>query len=149
MKSLFEKDAVNEILQRIDNLQPTSPRKWGKMDVAQMMAHCSAALEVAVGHKSPPRLFIGRILGPFFKLKFIDDTPYPKNGPTDKSFIVADKRDFEKEKTTLKTLIKQFADGGAEKCTLHPHSFFGKLTAEQWSLGMYKHLDHHLQQFEV
>ncbi len=31
--------------------------------------------------------------------------------------------------------------------TIHP--LFGKLTPEQWGKSIYKHLDHHLQQFDV
>jgi hypothetical protein len=119
------------------------------MEVAQMLAHCYAALEVATGQKTPPRIFMGRILGPFFKSFFYGPKPFKKNSPTDKSFIVIDRRNFEKEKTKLVDLITLFAKGGEEKVTKHPHSFFGKLTPKQWSIGMYKHLDHHLQQFGV
>jgi len=33
--------------------------------------------------------------------------------------------------------------GRAEGCTTNPHSFFGRLTPEEWAELMYKHLDHH------
>jgi hypothetical protein len=49
MKNLFQPDAVGEVISRIDKLQPAAQRQWGKMDVAQMMAHCSAALDLASG----------------------------------------------------------------------------------------------------
>ena len=49
MKNLFEREAVDEVISRIDTLQPATQRQWGKMDVAQMMAHCSAALDMASG----------------------------------------------------------------------------------------------------
>ena len=149
MKNLFQSDALKEIQQRIEKLQPDSRRLWGKMEVAQMLAHCSATMEVAVGEKTPPRMFIGRILGPLFKPSFTNDKPFSKGGPTDKSFLVIDQRNFEKEKSRLLELITQFASGGPEKVTKSPHSFFGKMTAIEWSTGMYKHLDHHLKQFGV
>lgn len=149
MKNLFEKSAVEEIENRINQLTPVSQRQWGKMNVDQMLAHCSAALEVAVGMKSPPRIFIGKILGPIVKSNFLGPKPYPKNSPTDKSFIIQDSRDFEKEKQRLLNLIHQFSAGGDEKVTKHPHSFVGKLTPAEWSRSMYKHLDHHLHQFNV
>jgi len=44
MKNLFELGAVQEVMTRIEQLKPSSQRRWGKMDVTQMMAHCSAAL---------------------------------------------------------------------------------------------------------
>jgi hypothetical protein len=149
MKNLFQPEAVDEIIQRIDKLTPDSQRQWGKMEVAQMLAHCSATLEAAVGEKNPPRMFIGRIFGPIAKRNFLSDKPMPKNAPTDKSYLVIDRRNFAKEKKRLTDLITQFASGGEEKVTKHPHSFFGKLTPNEWATGMYKHIDHHLRQFGV
>ncbi|MGA8762817.1 MAG: DUF1569 domain-containing protein [Candidatus Sulfotelmatobacter sp.] len=149
MKNLFQPDAVNEIVSRIDKLKPTTQHEWGKMDVAQMMAHCSATLDVASGRVVLPRLLIGRILGPFVRSAFTNDKPFSKNGPTDKNFVIADNRDFAREQEQLKDRIRNFHQGGAARCTKHPHSFFGPLTAQEWATGMYKHLDHHLRQFGV
>ena len=149
MKNLFQPETFEEIKQRIEQLQPNSQRQWGKMEVAQMLAHCSATMEVAVGDKRPPRMFIGRILGPFIKFAFTNDKPLRKNTPTDKSFLVIDQRNFQKEKSKLIELITRFNSGGRENVTSHPHVFFGKLNPDQWSIGMYKHLDHHLRQFGV
>jgi hypothetical protein len=149
MKNLFQTEAFDEIIQRINKLTPDSARLWGKMEVAQMLAHCTASMEVATGLKTPPRMFIGRILGPFLKSHFTNDKPLKKNSPTDKSFLVIDQRNFEKEKARLVDIITRFSRGGPEKVTRHSHSFFGKLTPMQWGKGMYKHLDHHLKQFGV
>jgi hypothetical protein len=149
MNNLYNQKASTEILNRIDDLKPETQRLWGKMNVSQMLAHCTAALEMAAGKTAPPRIFIGKILGPLFKSHYLSDKPMGKNGPTDKSFIVADERDFEAEKLKLKKTVIEFSKGGAEKCTTHPHSFFGKLTPDEWSISMYKHLDHHLRQFGV
>src|SRR5579871_2039324 len=53
MKNLYERETVNEVISRIDTLQPAATRQWGKMDVAQMMAHCSAAIDMATGRAKP------------------------------------------------------------------------------------------------
>jgi hypothetical protein len=37
VKNLFQPDAVNEVLARIDKLPPTTQLQWGKMDVGQRM----------------------------------------------------------------------------------------------------------------
>ena len=147
MQNLFQPEAVAEVIARVDKLHPGAQRQWGKMDVAQMMAHCSATLDVASGRVALPRMFIGRILGPFVRPVFTNDKPFSKNGPTNKSFVIADKRDFVKEQEQLKARVRQFHEGGEAQCTKHPHSFFGPLTPQQWATGMYKHLDHHLRQF--
>ena len=149
MKNLFQSDAVDNVISRIEQLQPTTQRQWGKMDVAQMMAHCSATLDVASGRVVLPRMFIGRILGPFVRPAFTNDKPFSKNGPTDKTFVIADKRDFARERDELKRRVRQFHEAGEAHCTTHPHSFFGPLTPQEWATGMYKHIDHHLRQFGV
>ena len=147
MKNLFQHEAVDEIISRIDSLQPASARQWGKMDVAQMMAHCSAALDMASGRLNRPRVLLGRLIGPFVKPIFINDKPFSRNSPTDKKLVVSNQRDFLREQEQLKLKVRQFHDAGEARCTQHPHPFFGALTPQEWSRGMYKHLDHHLRQF--
>jgi hypothetical protein len=149
MKNLFEPVTVVEVRERMNALRPESERVWGKMNASQMLAHCSVSLETAVGDKKPPRIFIGRLLGPIAKPDFLSEKPMKRNSPTDKSFVISDERDFLAERERLEGLIARFAAGGPAKCTTHPHSFFGPLTPEEWARGMYKHLDHHLQQFGV
>ncbi len=149
MKNLFERETVDEVIARIDKLQPASERQWGKMDVAQMMAHCSATMDMASGRLNLPRIFIGRILGPLVKPIYTNEKPFGKNGPTDKKLVIADQRDFLREQEQLKAKVRQFHEGGEAKCTRHPHPFFGELTPQAWSRGSYKHLDHHLRQFGV
>ncbi len=147
MRNLFEKETVEQVVSRIDKLQPTTQRQWGKMDVSQMTAHCSAALELATGELLLPRIFIGRLLAPFIQPIFTNEKPFGKNNPTDKKLVVSDPRDFLREQQKLKAKVQQFHQGGEAKCTQHPHPFFGDLTPQEWARGMYKHLDHHLRQF--
>ena len=147
MKNLFERETVNEILSRIDKLQPTSAAQWGKMNVAQMLAHCSAAMDMASGRLDIPRAFIGRVLGPIFKPIYTNEKPFSKNSPTAKELVCSENGDFFREREQLRSKVQQFFEGGQVQCTRHPHPFFGKLTAPEWSRGSYKHLDHHLRQF--
>lgn len=71
------------------------------------------------------------------------------NSPTVRSLVVADERDFAEERDRLSRLIDKFAAGGPAGCTRNPHTFFGKMTPDQWAILTYKHLDHHLRQFGV
>jgi Protein of unknown function (DUF1569) len=147
MKNLFQRESVDEIVLRIDHLQPTSARQWGKMEVAQMMAHCSAALDMASGRLKRPRVFIGRLIGPLFKSIYTNEKPFSRNNPTDPKLVFSDQRDFVREQEQLKQKVREFHAAGEAGCTKHPHPFFGPFTPQQWSRGMYKHLDHHLRQF--
>jgi hypothetical protein len=80
MKNLFEATTVEEVKGRIAQLKPDSERVWGKMNPAQALAHCSAAMEMAMGtRKPPPRIFIGRLLGRFAKKSMIaHEKPMPR-----------------------------------------------------------------------
>jgi hypothetical protein len=149
MKSLFDPQTAQGIFNRIENLKIDSPRMWGKMDVAQMMAHCAIGLETATGKIHPQRTFIGKFIGGFLKGMLTDDKPMGKNAPTHPTFVMADEKDFKKEKTRLLALLKEFSEGGEAGVTKSPHPFFGKITPQQWSSGVWKHLDHHLRQFGV
>ncbi|HEY5056475.1 MAG TPA: DUF1569 domain-containing protein [Acidobacteriaceae bacterium] len=148
MRNMFDIATAQEVGGRLASLTPESTRQWGTMSAAQTVAHCSLAIEMALGEKKPPRVLIGRILGPVVKkLALGNDAPMRKNSPTAPSLIVSDDRDLEAEKLRLAGLIDRFSKGGAAVCTDHPHAFFGTLTPEQWAELMYKHLDHHLRQF--
>jgi len=149
MNNLFDQKDVTEILKRIEKLTPNSQRQWGKMNVAQMLAHSNISLETAMGMNFIKRLFIGRIIGSFLKPKVLGPKPFGKNSPTDKSYIFPDNCNFEDEKLKTITSIKKFFEGGPSQCTTHPHPFFGKFTPVEWAIFQWKHLDHHLRQFGV
>ncbi|HXM99010.1 MAG TPA: DUF1569 domain-containing protein [Candidatus Dormibacteraeota bacterium] len=150
MKNLFEASRVEEVKERMAQLRPDSQRLWGKMNSAQALAHCSAAMEMATGKNRPPRILIGRLLGPLAKKSVIvNGTPMRRNSMTEKSVLVTDERDFVVERQRLRESIDRFAAGGPGICTKHPHFFFGPLTPVEWAALMYQHLDHHLRQFGV
>jgi len=150
MKNLFEAATVEEVKERVARLRPDSDRLWGKMNPAQALAHCSAAMEMAVGEKLPRRILIGRLLGRLAKKSMIlNEKPMPRNARTDKSLVVSDERDFVAERQRLIEFIDRFATSGPGVCTKHPHFFFGPLTPVEWAALMYQHLDHHLRQFRV
>nr|WP_294900307.1 DUF1569 domain-containing protein [uncultured Pedobacter sp.] len=147
MNNLFNESDVSGIISRINKLSENSQNQWGKMNVGQMLAHLNAVLETAIGLNAPRRLFIGRIIGPLVKSGYLSEKPFAKNVPSSKFYLPTNHRDFEKEKAKSIELINQFFIGGASKCTTHPHSFFGKLTPDEWALSQWKHFDHHLRQF--
>jgi hypothetical protein len=149
MKTLFEAATVDEVQQRLGRLRPNTERQWGKMDAAQMLAHCSAWMDMASGLDNPPRALMGYIFGRMAKSTVISDDPIRRNMPTAKSLIKNDRRDFGVERLRLHEEINRFAAGAPEKCTKHPHSFFGPMTPVEWATMAYKHLDHHLRQFGV
>lgn len=118
------------------------------MNPAQAVAHCAAGMEMALGERRPPRMRIGSVIGWIIKpLALGNDAPMRRNSPTVPSIAVADERDLATERQRLSALVDRFAAAGPSGCTTHPHSFFGRLTPDEWAVLMYKHLDHHLRQF--
>src|ERR1700686_3046525 len=102
-----------------------------------MLAHCSLAMERAMGKLCTPRILAWRTAGGV------------GNAITEKSCLVTDERDFVVERQRLRESIDRFATGGPGVCTKHPRFFFGPLTPVEWAALMYQHLDHHLRQFGV
>lgn len=149
MKSLFTESAYAEILERLENLSPESQPKWGKMDVAQMLAHSQEPLKVPLGKLTLAKPnAIMKLLFSFFKKSLYDDKPWKQGLPTSKEYKIVDERDFEKEKAELKALIDEFYSQ-RNKTDWPPHPFCGHFTTEQWGKMQYKHLDHHFRQFGV
>ena len=146
MKNLFQLGAVEEVMTRMEQLKPSSQPQWGRMDVAQMLAHCSTTMDMASGKFAGKRTLIGRIIGPRVRRILTDDSPMRRNSPTVKELKVSGS-DFTRERERLKQRVREFHERGEAGCTRHPHPFFGELTPLEWSTGMYKHLDHHLKQF--
>src|ERR1700761_8160847 len=150
MKNLFEEATVAEVKGRMALLRADSAPRWGKRNAGQAMEHCARGMELALGDRRPPRLLIGRILGPMMKAKaFQENEPMRKHSPTVPGPEVVEETDFVKGRERLCGLVDRFAASGPGGCTDHPHSFFGRLTPDEWSAWMYKHLDHHLRQFGV
>lgn len=149
MRNLFEPARVSEVKERIERVKADSERVWGTMTPAQMLEHCSRAMEMAVGDLNPPRKLIGRVLGPAIRKRVLgNDEPIRRNSPTVDELVVKDDAgNVSAARERLIGLVDRFAAAGPAKRTTHPHTFFGPLTPEQWAILAYKHLDHHLRQF--
>lgn len=146
VKNLFNNITKQEIVERINKLTPHSQRLWGKMDAAQMLAHLQMPLGIAIGAHSIKGNWLMRLILPFFKKMLWDDKPYKQCLPTDKTFIIADAKDFENEKAKLLDMVNRFTEANM---VTEVHPVFGKMTKEQWSMATWKHIDHHLKQFGV
>lgn len=150
MKSSFNLQDTQDLISRIDQLTSTTTPQWGKMNVAQMLAHCNVAYDMAYTDQYPQPNFLMRwLLTKFVKPGVVGPKPYPKNGRTAPVFLVAPEQDFEKEKAKIIDYIKRTQVLGESHFEGKASNSFGKLTAQEWSILFYKHLDHHLTQFGV
>jgi len=147
MKSLFNENAFTEIKQRFERLNTDSLPQWGKMDAGQMAWHCQGPLNIMLqkNHYNLKPNWFAKIL---FKKSLYNDKLWIKNLPTAKFLKVTTKKDFETEKDKLTALINEVGEQ-REKVNWGTHPGFGHFTDQQWGQMQYKHLDHHLRQFNL
>ncbi len=148
MPSIFNSEDNQEIIERINKLNPNSERQWGKMSVDQMMSHCIAPIDIAFGNKQLKANFLFQLLGRMIKKKLINAPRFLKNSPTAPDFIRKDSYDFDKTKLELLEKVKKF-QVGTQVIKTKKHPFFGLMTDQEWDSLQWKHLDHHLRQFGV
>lgn len=146
IKNLLDPKVKNDVIGRINRLTSATQRRWGVMEVAQMLAHLQARFAVAFGTDHLKGNFFIRLVAPLIKGMLYNDKPYKKNLATDKTFKISDHREFAKEKEGLISMINSFY---VETLRKDSHPYFGKLTPEQWGKASWKHIDHHLRQFGV
>lgn len=150
MKSVFNHNDVQEAFQRIDLLTPETKQLWGKMNAGQMLAHLNVAYDMTFTDKYPrPNALMRFILKQFVKPSVVGTKPFKKNSKTAPQFIIADLRDFNKEKQKLKDYMLKMCELGESHFEGKENISFGKLTAKEWNIMFYKHMDHHLNQFGV
>jgi len=146
MKSILDEETRTEIINRIESLNEECLALWGKMNVGQMVKHCTLCEELYLGKMKFKRVFLGRIFGRFALKRLLrDERPIGKNAPTAPYLMVTDKvEDLEEKKQIWKALVKEYESYSADQF-IHP--FFGKLTRNELGRFVYKHCDHHLRQF--
>ncbi|CAM3560683.1 DUF1569 domain-containing protein [Zobellia roscoffensis] len=150
MKNVFDKKDVSELVLRINNLNSDSPNLWGKMNVGQMMAHCNVAYDMTYTDKyRKPTGFKKFIIKLLAKNTVVGPKPYKRNGRTAPEFLITDERDFESEKQKLVAYLEKTQQLGSAHFQNKESHAFGPLTAQEWNVLFYKHLNHHLCQFNV
>jgi hypothetical protein len=144
MKTIFDKTTREELVNRIQSLNENSTAQWGKMTVSQMLKHCAQWDEMALGKRKYKQAFIGKLFGKVALKNMLNDEPMKKNMPTVPSFKIKVNPDFTEEKNKWIQLLDEyeyFSNDGF----IHP--FFGTMTKENTGYMVYKHIDHHLRQF--
>ncbi len=150
MKNIFRTKDCHEFENRINQLTSESKALWGKMNVAQMLAHCNVAYEMTYEDIHPkPNAFVRIILKLLVKNSVVNEKPYPKNNHTAPQFIIKNERNFDVEKNRLLSYLNKTHKLGESNFEGKESLSFGKLSAAEWNNMFAKHLDHHLSQFGV
>ena len=114
MPNIFDPIVARLLIERINRLTPATLPIWGKMNAAQMLAHCNVTYELVYANKHPKPKFIQKIFIKLFAREtVVGNKPYKKNQPTGPAFYMRDERDFETEKNRLIHHIEKTSKLGA------------------------------------
>lgn len=146
MKSIFDSATRAELIRRVESIHADTPPLWGKMNAFQMARHCTCWNEMVLGKLQVKRMFLGRIFGKIaLKGVLKNDHPLAKNTPTSTELTVTEKTgNIAAQKKQWIDTINAYAHFSN---TDFIHPFFGTMTREQIGLFVYKHTNHHLNQF--
>ena len=146
MRTVFNLDDRLTLARRIDTVAIDAAPRWGRMDFAQMLAHLSESVRMALGElpvtgAGPKALKLGPI-----RHAVIYWLPWPKGAPTAPELLVRRATDCQAERVDLKHLLERLgAMEGAREWPEHPA--FGRLNSRDWGALVHRHVDHHLRQF--
>jgi hypothetical protein len=146
MKTIYDKTTRDALIDRINTLNENSAAQWGKMNVYQMIEHCIRWEEMISGEIVCKQAFIGRLFGKMaLKGMLKDESPLRRSTPTSPELRITETGgDVVAGKEKWITLIEQNSNS-SNPGFIHP--FFGEMKKEQIGYLAYKHIDHHLRQF--
>ena len=146
MKTVFDKTTRDELTSRIGSLNENKAAQWGKMNVYQMLKHCTLWDEWIQSDKKNKQVFAGVLFGRMALNNVLkDEKPLRRNSPTLPELIIKERSgDIEAGKKNWIVLIEKYAHYSTP---VFVHTFFGKMTKKQVGYMAYKHTDHHLRQF--
>ena len=148
MRCVRDPIARGTLIARVERLSTASQRQWGRMEVTQMVAHAADQLRMALGDV--------RVRGARGPLRFapmryllVHALPWPKGKAKapDEAFTTVP-TELEADRAKLVELIERFAATPDVDLTMI-HPLFGRMTARDWDVLSFRHLDHHLRQFGV
>lgn len=116
-----------------------------------MLKHCDLVLQIPLNKVELSEIhFFLKCIGICTKKEmYVFNNGIPRNMPTFRKLIVTFDCDFdEARKGLLQTLNDYWSAFKNENLPKH-HVLFGKMTEKDWGFLEFKHLDHHLKQFNV
>ena len=140
---------LNDYPNFLQSLDP-GQRKWGKMNVQQMIEHMIDSVREANG-KLPRTIISTPERLPAMKEFLMSEKefkPDTKNALMGPEPVAVRNKNTEEAIKELQSELKDFTSHYASKPdSLITNPFFGHLNFEEWTQLLYKHAIHHLKQF--
>lgn len=142
-----ETAVLDSLVTRISRATPDSARRWGTMNVQQMLIHIGDGAAAALGQRpfsatprSGPRGMVR-----FIALYLLPRTPRGIKSGAEPAAKVVDAAAFAADRDRAIALLRQMAAPTQTFTAAHPA--FGTMTRADWMRYAYLHTDHHLRQF--
>ena len=150
MKTLLHPADKEEILGRLNTIQPASQRLWGSMSAHNMICHLSDGFRLYMGERPAKAVPVPL---PQMLMKWAAlwaPLPWPhgfKTAPElDQQEGGTPPVEFAADMQELRGLVERFTRQPAD-FVWKPHPHFGSMSEREWKRLAYLHADHHLRQF--
>lgn len=150
MKTIAREPNLAELIRRLNTIQPTSQRRWGRMTAHQMVCHVGDCCRMATGEKRVSRASsvlhrtVIKWIALYAPLQWrpgIVTRPEvdQEGGGTHPGEFARDLANVQRQLQALTT-----RDGRGR---WPDHPIFGSMSRRAWLRWAYLHTDHHLRQF--
>ncbi len=153
MKTLDCPGDQAEIVARLRQVRPDSPRRWGRMSAPQMVCHLADAFRMALGDRPVAGTARLRDRTVIKWIALYVPAPWPPG--------IRTRPELDQEQGGGTTPGEFAADVAAVEALIalvtaehagldrRSHPIFGPLSRASWMRWAYLHMDHHLRQFGV
>jgi hypothetical protein len=153
MKTLGNKDDKEVLLNRLQQVNPDSQRRWGKMTSHQMICHLNDSFKSVMGERQiagdKSNLLtrsLVRWIALYAPLKWPHGVPtMPEN---DQERGGTPPEDFQRDQDALASMIERVT-ATERDFRWGRHPLFAEMSEHDWMRWAYLHIDHHLRQFGV
>lgn len=141
---------VDELINKIDNLENNTQPEWGTMTAQKMVEHLANTFKIANG-KLEVECFSEEKKLPVLRKVLMSDRPMPKGFKSPANELLPQDYEYESFESAKEALKKEvddyykFFNENPESKLVNPT--FGELNKEEWEQFHRKHLKHHLTQF--
>ena len=149
MSSIASSSTLNALVTRLERVEPSSQRRWGRMDAHEMLCHLADSFRAMLGERAASTMPASRLSRTIIKFIAIHSPlPWPKGVPTRPEVNPLEQGTrpavFEEDRQAVIALMRRFAEPGAQYGS---HPMFGRMRRSEWLTWAYRHVDHHLRQF--
>jgi len=156
MKSIADPTALEHLIERLNGLDPDTPRTWGTLSAGEMLCHLGDATASVLQRGTTESTDPSPTATPRHPvLRWIalrSPLPWPQGLKTPASVDPhsggTKTGDFEADRERAVAGLRTFAAAPASSLAAS-HGAFGSMTMRDWHRWAYRHTDHHLRQFGV